>query len=247
MILWPGIHSTVQKGTKNARRGQQDRRASSDNVPVNGDAPMVENLKPEVKGKPVRFIIGDATDRLSVAFAMKQGYRIVLDGDGEGEISNPANATYYISKFACSCPDKLGRGGSYEGGWCKHAIWLSQLRPCEKCGGVMLLGEFRTAFGETARLFECPCCGNARQLDLVRQERRALRNGKPQEEALTSEGRCRQAIAWMKTRVRSRYVWYVVDQSPELAPVMVRLLIEEGEGKLADAIAARYEVGVKVA
>ena len=38
------------------------------------------------------------------------------------------------------------------------------------------------------------------------------------------------------------YVWYVVRQSPELAPIMVRLLAEAGHGELGDKIAKTYPI-----
>ncbi len=207
---------------------------------------MVDNSESEVKVRPVMFAVGDTEDKLSVAYAMKQGYRIMLDGDGEGEITNPAGKTYHIHRFECDCPDKLARGGSH-GSHCKHEWWLAQMRPCGMCGAIMYCGEFHTAFGETLRRFECPACGNARDLDLVREERRALRDGGSQDEELTPKARCRHAISWHKARYHTRYVWYVVEQSPELAPVMVRRLIEEGEEELAEKVARKYAVEAKVA
>ena len=123
---------------------------------------------------PLVFRIGDPEDRLSVAHALTQGYKITLDADGSAEVTNPAGVTYHMHDFECDCPDKLGRGGSYQG-HCKHELWIGQIRPCEICGGTMVLGEFRTCLGEVLRRFECPDCGNARDFGLVRTERRANR------------------------------------------------------------------------
>ena len=83
---------------------------------------------------------------------------------------------------------------------------------------IMYLGEFKTAFGECLMRFECPACGNARDHEMVREERTILRDGGPQDERLMPEGRCRQAIAYLEKRDTERYVWFVVRQSPELAP-----------------------------
>ena len=91
-------------------------------------------------------------------------------------VTNPAGVTYYVYNVECDCPDKLARGGSYQGR-CKHELWIGQLRPCEICCGTMALGEFKTCFGEVLKRFECPDCGNARDFGLVRAERRANRYG----------------------------------------------------------------------
>ena len=130
--------------------------------------------KPVKPGVRLAFRIGDPADRLSVAHAVAQGYRITLDGDGSAEVTNPAGVTYHVYNFECGCPDKLGNGGTYRG-CCKHELWIGQLRPCEMCSGTMALGEFKTCFGEVLKRFECPGCGNVRDFDLVREERRASR------------------------------------------------------------------------
>ena len=247
MMLWPGIDSAAEVAIQKARQGQNSRRA--DNGLDTSTTEAVETVgtsEPEVKPKQPLFIVGDAEAKLSIASAMKRGYRFVLGGDGEAAVTNPDGKTYHIHRFICDCPDKLGRGGSYTGR-CKHEVWISQIRPCDMCGGFMLLGEFRTAFGETLRRFECDTCGNARDADLLRQERKALKEGQPQGEALTPEGRCKQAIAWLGIWGRTRYVWNVVNQSPELVPTMVRLLVDAGKDTLAAQIAQRYRMGVKVA
>lgn len=110
---------------------------------------------------------------------MRDGYQIVLHADGDADVLKADGTAYHIRHFACDCPDALRRGGGTYAGYCKHAIWVSQLRPCDLCGGDMALGEFKTAFGETTRRFECPVCGHSKPLVAVRQERRAHRHGDP--------------------------------------------------------------------
>lgn len=183
--------------------------------------------------------IGDVNEKLSIAFAVEQGYRILLGGDGEAEISSPCGKTYYVSDFECDCPDKRQRGGSHRGR-CKHEIWVSQLRPCEMCGAVMELTAFRTCFGEAGARFECPICANAWQLGMVRAQRRMNRTTGERCDKLTVEGRCRQAMSWMKGRNGAYYVLQLLEQSPHLAAAMVRELAACGEGKLADDIAKKY-------
>ena len=196
-------------------------------------------VKKSDNDKSALFVVGDEEAKLSIAHAMAMGYRITLDGDGNAEVVNPDSRAYYVQNFECDCPDKRIRGGSYHGR-CKHEGWIGQMRPCEMCGAVMYLGEFKTAFGECLMRFECPACGNARDHELVREERTILRDGGPQDERLMPEGRCRQAIAYLEKGDTERYVWLVVRQSPELAPVMVRLLAEAGHGELGDKIAKTY-------
>ena len=248
MMFYAGVSCAADVAKEKARRGQKVQRAydSELSTPKKEAAPMVGNPEAEVKVRPLMFAVGNEEDKLSVAYAMAQGYRIVVGGDGEGEVTNPAGKTYHIRRFECDCPDKAARGGSHQG-HCKHEWWLAQMRPCQMCGAIMYFGEFRTAFGETLRRFECPACGNARDQGMVREERRALREGGPQDEDLTPEGRCRHAIAWLQARYHTRYIWYVVEQSPELAPVMVRMLVEAGEQALAEKVAAKYAVEAKVA
>ena len=51
--------------------------------------PTLGTSVPEVKPKLPLFAVGDTEAKLSLAFAMKAGYRIVLDGDGDALITNP--------------------------------------------------------------------------------------------------------------------------------------------------------------
>lgn len=128
--------------------------------------------------KSVTFQIGDDEDRLSIAHALAQGYRVTLTHeDGEAEIVKPGGVTYHVRNFGCDCPDALRRRGGTYGGHCKHAVWVSQLRPCDLCGQTMGMVEVRDCFGHTSRRFECGVCGHAKALDAVRQERRAYRHG----------------------------------------------------------------------
>jgi hypothetical protein len=243
MMFYPGIHWDSQ--TNKARRCSEHQQAD-----YNGSTSTVEATEKvappavEVNPKQPLFVVGDSEAKLSLAYAKAQGYRLILDGDGEAEVTNGDGQSYYILNFECNCPDKRHRKGTYFGR-CKHEIWIGQMRPCEMCGSVMTLGEFKTAFGETLMRFECPACGNARDSDLVREERKAMREGGPQDERLMPEGRCRQAIAWLEKKGIARYVWFAVRQSPDLVPVMVRLLAEAGQGELADTIAKAFPIAVE--
>ncbi|OGG43575.1 MAG: hypothetical protein A3F84_15640 [Candidatus Handelsmanbacteria bacterium RIFCSPLOWO2_12_FULL_64_10] len=134
---------------------------------------MVSNSSSQVKS--VSFNPGDATDKLAIAYAVEQGYQFRLDADGDCEVSKPDGTAYYVVNFLCDCPDAHRRDGGSHAGRCKHAWWVAQLRPCEMCGGTMALGTFKTAFGQIVKRFECPDCGNARDYDLVKQERRERR------------------------------------------------------------------------
>ena len=234
MLFYPGVH--WNSGNGKARRCADRRRAERNgSIPPNKE---VEDMavKKSDNGKFALFVVGDKEAKLSIAHAMAQGYRMTLDGDGNAEIVNPDGKSYYVQNFECDCPDKRIRGGSYHGR-CKHEGWIGQMRPCEMCGAIMYLGEFKTAFGECLLRFECSACGNARDDELVCEERMILRDGGPQDERLMPEGRCRQAIAYLEKRDTERYVWYVVRHSPELVPIMVRLLAEAGHGELGDEIA----------
>ena len=232
MMFYSGVHwdSDVEKVSQRAVR--------NGSITPNKEVEDM-GVKKSGNGKSPLFVVGDKEAKLSIAHAMAKGYRITLDNDGNAEVINPDDRAYYVQNFECDCPDKRRRGGSYHGS-CKHEGWIGQMRPCEMCGAVMYLGEFKTAFGECLMRFECPACGNARDHELVREERTILRDGGPQDERLMPEGRCRQAIAYLEKRDTERYVWFVVRQSPELAPIMVRLLAEAGHGELGDKIAKTY-------
>ena len=124
-------------------------------------------LHPNPEKVKVNLPIGNPDDKLSLAYAMAQGYKVTLtQEDGEAEIVSPEGNVYHVHNFICSCPDSIGRnGGSYQGPggrrFCKHAAWTAQMRPCEYCGGVMYLTEHKTCFGSRVELFECEMCRNA--------------------------------------------------------------------------------------
>ena len=241
MMFYPGIH--WDSDTKNARQCKGHQRADRNGLitPKEEVNSMITEPSDKIKPKQPLFVVGDKEAKLSIAHAMAKGYRITLDGDGNAEVINPDGRAYYVQNFECDCPDKRRRGGSYHGR-CKHEGWIEQMRPCEMCGAIMYLGEFKTAFGECQLRFECSACGNARDDELVSEERMILRDGGPQDARLMPEGRCRQAIAYLEKRDTERYVWFVVRQSPELAPIMVRLLAEAEHGELGDEIAKVFSV-----
>lgn len=189
--------------------------------------------------------IGDVNEKLSIAHAMHHGYRILIDGDGEAEITSPTGEHYYITNFTCNCPDKCARGGSYKG-HCKHEIWLSQLRPCEMCGSLMSLTAFRTCFGEEGQRFECPICSCTWDIGVVCAERRMNRETGEPSSKLTAEGRCKQAITWLNTRNRDFFIWKLAEQSPHLASLLVHELAAVGEGKLADSVAKKYGLKTQI-
>jgi hypothetical protein len=122
----------------------------------------------------IMFAIGDVNDKLSIAFAKAHGYEFNLQDDGIGIVVNGDGRIYRVENFKCNCPDKTENGGSYNG-HCKHEIWLGQILPCDVCGEEMGLGSFTSCFGQTAERFECPDCGNVRDFELVRVERRMRR------------------------------------------------------------------------
>jgi hypothetical protein len=139
---------------------------------------MVSNSPPSVKSIPKSavFAIGDPDDRLSIAYAMSQGYTLTLDGDGSAEVLKADRTAYHIVDWQCDCPDAQGRnGGGYEANgrrFCKHVLWLTQVYPCQYCGSTMPLTEHRTAFGEVTKTFDCPTCKNAVDFRFVRGQRR---------------------------------------------------------------------------
>jgi hypothetical protein len=144
----------------------------------------------------VTFTIADVNDQLSLAYAQAQGYKIKLRGvDGDALVQTPEDdLDYHLTNFACDCQDAIRRGGSYEG-HCQHAIWVAQMRPCI-CGGAMLLGEFTTCFGEVVPRFECPECGDARDFNLVKAERRLRRSAAPDVEASRKTPVSQPATSW---------------------------------------------------
>lgn len=239
MMFYPGIHWDSETEKAHGCCEHQWANQQTTVTPSEEVEEMVTETAVEVKPKQPLFAVGDPEAKLSLAYAKDKGYILVLAGDGEAEVTNAEGRSYYIQKFECDCPDKRARGGSYSGR-CKHEIWIGQMRPCEMCGSIMYMGAFQTAFAETLKRFECPACGNTRDADLVREERKALREGGPEDERLTPEGRCQQAIAWLKKKDTPRYVWLLVRQSPDLAPLMIRLLAVAEQGELADAIAKTF-------
>ena len=119
-----------------------------------------------------------ASDKLSIAYAMAQGYGITLDGDGSAEVVNGGGAVYHIHEWQCDCPDALSRrGGSYERAdgtrICKHVAWLSQLYPCPNCGGTMV--EHQMDQGDGIKFFACHTCRSLKAAGLVLVERRKAR------------------------------------------------------------------------
>ena len=240
MMFCPGIDSSREV------KAVRDRASVPELAVQDPEVPAATALPDQAATREASFAVGDIEDKLSLAAAMKQGYRIVLDTDGEGEVTNPRGRTYYVSGFECDCPDKCSRNGSY-GNRCKHELWISQMRPCDCCGGTMLLGEFRTAFGETLRRFECPGCGNARDFDLVEEERAAAGNGGQDSVRSTPETRCRQALASLEVWDSPRYIWGLLEESPRLAATMLSVLLEEGHQDLAEAVSSKYEAASKVA
>ncbi|OGG56628.1 MAG: hypothetical protein A3F84_08370 [Candidatus Handelsmanbacteria bacterium RIFCSPLOWO2_12_FULL_64_10] len=198
---------------------------------------MIGNSSPQVKPKSATWTVDCKDDRLSIAHAMSEGYKIALNGDGSAEVLKGDGTAYHIHEFECDCPDKQGRGGSYAG-HCKHEVWVSQLRPCDLCGGIMALGEFLTAFGKSVKRFECESCGNARDFDLVKGERRVKRYGKPNEQ--DAHKACQAAIYEARFRDADHYVWDALQVRPDIAPAMVERLSQAKMGRLADEVAGRY-------
>lgn len=186
---------------------------------------------PKVKPHPTVFQIGELSDKLSFAYAIEQGYRFDLRADGECEVSKPDGTAYYVKNFICNCPDRSTRGGSHHG-YCKHEIWVAQLRPCELCKGIMALGEFKTAFGQIVKRFECSSCGNARDFGLVKAERRVHKYGADDSKL------CREAIQKQIDTMDNRYIWRLLDARPDLYDTMQKVALEMFQAYLADAVAA---------
>ena len=181
MLFYSGVH--WNSGIGRARRCADRRRAERNGSITPKEEVKDMAVKKSDNGKSALLIVGDKEAKLSIAYAMAQGYRLTLDGDGDAEVVNPDGRSYYVQNFECDCTDKRIRGGSYHGR-CKHEGWIAQMRPCEMCGAVMYLGEFKTAFGECLMRFDCPGCGNARDHELVQEERTILRDGGPQDDLM---------------------------------------------------------------
>ena len=120
----------------------------------------------------------DATQKLSFAYAMRQGYRITLDVDGDAEVVNGDSKTYHVHDFECDCPDALSRdGGTYtrpDGTrFCKHVAWVAQLHPCANCGATMV--EHQMDQGRGVRFFACHNCHAIKAAGLVKVERQRQR------------------------------------------------------------------------
>ena len=168
----------------------------------------------------------DIENQVFVGWAKAEGYQFLLKNDGDAEILHPDGQVVPVKGFKCQCGEHVYRAH------CLHEIWLGQLRPCQMCGSVMEMIEHTSCFGQSIRIFECPSCNNARDFDLVRQERKSG----AKDERMTLKGRCRQAIAWITAQESDWYVWQLVRQSPELIPVMVEQLSDVSEHVLADQI-----------
>jgi len=122
---------------------------------------------------------GDANNKLSIAYAMKQGYQIVLDTDGSAEIHNGKGETYLVANWVCDCLDSMARnGGSYEKPdgtpFCKHVTWVSQVYPCVNCQATMLLNSIGSTGG--IRFYACHNCKAIKAVALVKSEREQERS-----------------------------------------------------------------------
>ena len=142
----------------------------------------------------------DASQKLSIVHAMQQGYKITLDVDGEAEVTNPKGEIYHIHNWKCDCPDSQGRdGGSYTKGdtnehFCKHVAWASQIHPCPKCNGIMMLN---TECGW--RVFFCCNCPTMIPFQAVKIERQKARKeveeiSRQAEEVITEAEKAGQAV-----------------------------------------------------
>jgi len=106
----------------------------------------------------------------------QDGYRVRLTADGCGVVSKPDGTAYTVEGFRCDCPDSQRRdGGSYtlpDGRRvCKHVLVISLARPCQWCGGTMVLEPAHRG----DHYFRCLKCQGAFDARLVRQERQAAR------------------------------------------------------------------------
>ena len=112
----------------------------------------------------------DCNNKLSLAFSMRAGYRIKLDGDVEAEVTSPEGEVYHVDGQSCTCPDFLNRGGSYtkpDGTTaCKHIFWSAQVTPCPNCNGIMTLNV------EAGwKVFACHSCPTMVAFQAVRLDR----------------------------------------------------------------------------
>lgn len=108
------------------------------------------------------------TPKLDFQTALDEGYKIVLQADGVGDVTKPTGESYGVDlccgeRGVCTCPDFTCRGGPYHGA-CKHMWWISQLTSCDYCGSVMVLID---------GIFECvnPSCNAAKSFGLVKEQR----------------------------------------------------------------------------
>ena len=120
----------------------------------------------------------DASQKLSFAYAMGQGYKLTLDADGSAEVANGDGAVYHIHAFKCDCPDAAGRdGGTYtrQDGthFCKHVAWVAQLHPCANCGATMI--EHQMDQGCGIKFFACHNCCAIKAAGLIKVERQRQR------------------------------------------------------------------------
>ncbi|MDA0710549.1 MAG: hypothetical protein O3B73_10125 [bacterium] len=115
----------------------------------------------------------DASQKLSISYAMSQAYKVLLDSDGNAEISKPDGTTYHVQDFRCDCPDAHNRdGGSYTKGdtdehVCKHSLWVAQLHPCPDCNATMLMRDLQ----EGVQFYGCHNCKAVKAAMLVKLER----------------------------------------------------------------------------
>lgn len=108
----------------------------------------------------------------SLSSALDDGYEFRLSADLTGEVLTPDGHAYYVVDGVCNCPDRVHRGGSYDGR-CKHEHWIAALFPCSWCGGTMTLGTAMSGCdGQVERVYICPTCNNARMESIVLSDRR---------------------------------------------------------------------------
>lgn len=172
--------------------------------------------------------------KVPVSCAFEQGHQFLLTNDGEADVVQADGRIFHVENFHCDCGEHVFRN------FCQHALWVRQLHPCDKCGSVMEFGEYTTCFGEMIYMFQCPSCGNARDIDVVKEERLLGVH----HHRFTPQGRCEQALVWLTVRNSDWYIWQAVYQSPELIPMMIDVLAKANHHTLAESIVnkARYNV-----